>query len=68
MHSETIEEQFDDIAEFEELLDEAERRAESDWDTNFVADMRSRYEKFGPRTFLSVAQRNHLERIAGGER
>lgn len=56
-----------DEEEFESLLDEAEMNAANDWEERFVADLRSKFQKFGRRMYLSESQREHLERIANDE-
>jgi hypothetical protein len=56
---------FDDIDEFETLLSDAEAGADSDWETDFVDDVRNRYDEHGERMYLSERQLEILERIAG---
>lgn len=53
--------------EFEELLDNARMNAANDWEESFAADMKTRYEQYGRRMYLSDAQQEHLERIANDE-
>ena len=65
MNSQTIADLFDDASEFDELLADAENNATSDWDMNFVDDLRNRYDKYGERMYLSERQLEILERIAG---
>lgn len=65
MNSQTITDLFDDASEFDELLADAENNATSDWDMNFVDDLRNRYDKYGERMYLSERQLEILERIAG---
>jgi len=65
MNSQTITDLFDDASEFDELLADAENNATSDWDMNFVDDLRNRYDKYGKRMYLSERQLEILERIAG---
>ena len=65
MNSQTITYLFDDASEFDELLADAENNATSDWDMNFVDDLRNRYDKYGERMYLSERQLEILERIAG---
>jgi len=49
----------------EALFEEAELRPSklSEWELNFVDDHRSRYAEHGSEMFLSVKQRDVLERI-----
>ena len=54
----------EDIEEFEELLNDAERWAFVEWDMNFVADIRDKYGQYGAHTYISEAQLEQLERIA----
>lgn len=49
------------------LLENARMNAANDWEEEFAADMKARYERFGRRMFISEPQREHLERIAGDE-
>ena len=53
--------------EFESLLDDAERNAANDWEETLVSDLRSKFEQFGRRMYLSESQQEHLERIANDE-
>lgn len=53
--------------DFEELLEDARMNAANDWEESFVADMKSRYDQYGRRMFISDAQQGHLERIANDE-
>lgn len=53
--------------DFETLLDDAASNAATDWDEEFVSDMKARYRDYGSRMFISPAQRTQLERIADTE-
>ncbi|MBK7490860.1 MAG: hypothetical protein IPI17_01830 [Nitrosomonas sp.] len=53
--------------EFESLLDDAERNAANDWEETFVSDLKSKFDEFGRRMYLSESQQEHLERIANDE-
>jgi len=53
----------EDIADFEELLDDAERQAKTDWAMGFVADMRERYDNYGDNMLVSEKQLAALEKI-----
>lgn len=64
----TIADQFDDIGDFEELLECAERQASTEWEIDFVSDVSERYDQYEDRTYLSDKQRSNLEKIAGEER
>jgi hypothetical protein len=46
------------------LLNDAETKAESDWDRSFIQSMQSRFNKYGMGMHISTLQRHHLERIA----
>lgn len=52
---------------FSDLLDEAENNAANSWEENFVSDLKSKFNEYGIRMFLSESQKDHLERIADGE-
>ena len=54
-------------SDFEELLDDAEGNAANEWETQFVDDLKAKYEQFGRRMFLSSTQQETLERIANDE-
>lgn len=53
--------------DFEELLETARMNAANDWEEQFVADMKDRYDQYGRRMFLSDNQQETLERIANDE-
>lgn len=53
--------------EFEELLENARMNAANDWEESFVADMKTRYDQYGRRMFISDAQKEQIERIANDE-
>ena len=52
---------------FADLLGEAETQASTDWEMNFVADIKSRFEEYGDDTFVSEKQLDKLKAIASGE-
>lgn len=60
-----LQDQFDQ-KEWEGLLSDAELNASRDWDINFIADVRDKYDEFGGDMFLSAKQLEHVERIAEG--
>lgn len=60
----TVEETYDHVEEFIALLAAAELHASTAWEITFTEDMRAKFQRFGPRTNLSAAQRQTLERIA----
>ena len=53
--------------EFEELLESARMNAANDWEESFVADMKTRYDQYGRRMYISEAQQTTLERIANDD-
>ena len=53
--------------EFEELLEGARMNAANDWEESFVADMKTRYDQYGRRMYISEAQQTTLERIANDD-
>ena len=65
MNSQTITDLVDDASEFNDLLEDAEAGADGDWETEFVDDLRNRYDEYGERMFLSDRQLEILRRIAG---
>ncbi|CZT29868.1 MULTISPECIES: hypothetical protein [Pseudomonas] len=60
----SVEEQYDRVEEFAVLLAAAELLAANDWEVTFTDDIRAGFKRHGPRTHLSPAQRQTLERIA----
>ncbi|MNZ33806.1 hypothetical protein D3C78_511650 [compost metagenome] len=64
MASHTIQEIFDRPEEFAALLGAAELNAGNDWEEQFAADLRTNYQRYGTRTYLSDSQLETLERIA----
>ena len=52
--------------EFGDMLLTAEQCCETDWEAQFVSDMKSRYECFAGQTYISEKQVDTLEKIAGG--
>jgi hypothetical protein len=55
-----------EIDNFDELLDDAESQASTDWEMDFVNDMRDKYDQYSDEMFVSEAQLEKLEKIAGG--
>jgi hypothetical protein len=47
-----------------ELIENAEAAASTEWEQNFMADMRERYDRWGHRLTLSVKQMDVLKRLA----
>lgn len=64
--SERVQDIYDE-KEFEELLESARMNAANDWEESFVADMKTRYDQFGRRMYISEAQQTTLERIANDD-
>lgn len=64
--SERIQDLYDE-KEFEELLESARMNAANDWEESFVADMKTRYDQYGRRMYISEAQQTTLERIANDD-
>ncbi len=46
------------------LIEAAEAAASTEWEQNFMSDMRDRYDQYGDEMFLSDKQRAVLERLA----
>lgn len=59
-----IEDHFDNGEEFEDVLDEAEAEARPGREEEFVEQMRSAWDAYGLRAFMSEAQAQWLRRIA----
>lgn len=53
-----------DIENFEDILEQAELNAKSEWEIEFVESMRERYTKFKNSALVSEKQLEILERIA----
>ncbi|MCQ9423434.1 hypothetical protein NRB16_07860 [Pseudomonas sp. LJDD11] len=64
MAAQTVEELYDRVEEFAAILSAAELYASGEWEIQFVDDMRVSFKRYGPRTHLSNAQQQKLERIA----
>ncbi len=64
MPSLTVLERYGQVGEFAALLGAAELNAATDWDEQFLADLRANFQRYGPRMFLSESQHITLERIA----
>ncbi|MDR2506587.1 MAG: hypothetical protein LBD67_01095 [Candidatus Accumulibacter sp.] len=64
--SERVQDLYDE-KEFEGLLESARMNAANDWEESFVADMKTRYDQFGRRMYISDAQQSTLERIANDD-
>lgn len=57
----------DDLEAFESDLEDARMQAQSDWDEQFVSDMRVRYDQYQGRMFISPSQHEQLLRIGGND-
>ncbi|HEK2158965.1 TPA: hypothetical protein SMS62_002570 [Pseudomonas aeruginosa] len=64
MPSLTVLERYGQAGEFAALLGAAELNAATDWDEQFLADLRSNFQRYGAHTYLSDTQLEQLERIA----
>ena len=64
--SERVQDIYDE-KEFEELLESARMNAANDWEESFVADMKTRYDQYERRMYISEAQQTTLERIANDD-
>lgn len=49
---------------FEVMLQEAEAFASTEWDMEFVSDLKDKYEAYGSNMYISAKQIQQLERIA----
>lgn len=64
--SERVQDLYDE-KEFEELLESARMNAANDWEESFVSDMKTRFDQYGRRMYISEAQQTTLERIANDD-
>ncbi|PTZ26009.1 hypothetical protein DB388_14055 [Pseudomonas aeruginosa] len=64
MPSLTVLERYGQVGEFAALLGAAELNAATDWDEQFLVDLRSNFQRYGAHTYLSDTQLEQLERIA----
>lgn len=62
-----LNERYQDLVVFEEMLEEARMAASNDWEESFVRDMAKRYDRFGGDTFMSEKQLRALVRIIEGD-
>lgn len=58
-----VKDAFPDLADFEQLLSDAESQATTEKEQEFVGDINAKYEKYGPGMYLTEKQREWLERI-----
>jgi hypothetical protein len=56
--------QAQDIDDFYTLLCDAEDMATTDWEMDFVSDMKEKYEQYGGQMYVTEKQVVALERIA----
>lgn len=61
----TVKDHFDDVDEFEQLLNQAQSQANSQKEMSFCADLVSKFDEYGLNTYLSDSQLAWLKRIAG---
>ena len=59
-----IKDQYDSEKEYQEVLDDAERNAETEWEVQFIEDMKAKFERFGMEAYLTNNMKDHLERLA----
>lgn len=64
--SERVQDLFKD-GDFESLLESARMNASNDWEESFIADMKTRFDQYGKRMYISSSQKDHLERIANDD-
>lgn len=50
--------------DFEELLSDAEAKAVGEWEVQFTAEMRTRFERYAGRMLISEKQIDTLKKIA----
>ena len=62
-----VKDMYSDDDEFEELLESADSNASTEWEMQFVDDIRERSEKYGGDMFVSEKQIATLEKIARGD-
>ena len=54
-----------DIDNYAYILEQAELNAKNDWEMDFVFDMMNKFDEYGDDTYVSEAQLERLEKIAG---
>ena len=54
-----------DIDNYADILESAELNAKNDWEMDFVFDLMNKFDEYGDDTFVSEAQLEKLEKIAG---
>ena len=59
-----VKDAFDDVKDFEQLLDDAENNSATKWEMDYVADLKERYDIYGKDTFINIAQLDKLREIA----
>lgn len=64
--NERVQDLFKD-GDFESLLESARMNASNDWEESFVADMKTRFDQYGKRMYISSAQKDQIERIANDD-
>ena len=60
----TVGDLFEDMGEYESLLEDAQRQASSGKDIDFVDQMVEKFETYADRAYLSIKQANYLRSIA----
>jgi hypothetical protein len=58
---------FANKEEFERVLDQAEGNAKTEFEVEFIEDLKERYTKWGPRMFFSEKQEAFLDNLAWGK-
>ena len=54
-----------DIENYADILEQAELNAKNDWEMDFVFDLMNKFDEYGDDTYVSDAQIEKLEKIAG---
>ena len=60
----TVADHFDDTDEFDKLLGLAWAGAETEWEIEFVGDIKSRFNEWGEKMFLSPRQLEVIQKLA----
>lgn len=53
-----------EIDDFDQILEEAEDQAKTEWEIKFVSDIRDKLDEYGEETLISERQLEVLTRIA----
>lgn len=67
MNATKLRDHYPDWKEFEEILNDAESNASTEWQIEFVSDIKEKFTRYRERMFLSQKQIEALSNIAYGK-